>query len=168
MAYANQPTNLNYLNVVSFQTNFLRMPTVDYFCQRVGIPGISLSSLMQSTPFAGIPMEGDNLVFEDLSIEFIIDEDLKNYMEIYNWMQAIGFPDNFDQYDSEKDKDLKSDGNIIIHTNKANPNYNVTFKDIFPVALGGINFDTNATSLEPIVVNAVFRYTGAFSVKKIG
>ena len=168
MAYANQPTNINYLNVISFQTNFLRMPTVDYFCQRVGIPGISLSSLMQSTPFAGIPMEGDNLAFEDLSLEFIIDEDLKNYMEIYNWMQAIVFPDNFEQYDAEKDKELKSDVNVIIHTNKSNPNYNVTFKDVFPVALGGIGFDTSATSLEPIVVNAVFRYTGAFSIKKIG
>ena len=146
MAIQNQPANLNQLNVISFQTNFLRMPMVDYFCQRVSIPGITSSSIVQTTPFADVPIEGDHLVFEDLSLDFIVDEDLKNYIEIFDWLKAIGFPDNFGQYNSQEEE-LKS--------------------DIFPVALGAINFDTNATSLEPIVVNAIFRYTGAFTIEKI-
>ena len=166
MAILNQPENLNQLNVISFQTNFLRMPMVDYFCQRVSIPGITSSSIVQSTPFADVPVEGDHLVFEDLSLDFIVDEDLKNYIEIYDWLKALGFPDNFAQYNSQE-QELKSDVNIVIHTNKSNPNYIVNFKDIFPIALGAINFDTNATSLEPIVVNAIFRYTGAFTIEKI-
>ena len=70
MAIRNQPTNLNQLNVVSFETNFLRIPGVNYFCQRINIPGISLSSSVISTPFASIPIEGDVLEFEDLSIEY--------------------------------------------------------------------------------------------------
>ena len=56
MAIRNQPTNLNQLNVVSFETNFLRMPGINYFCQRVSIPGISLSNSILSTPFANIPI----------------------------------------------------------------------------------------------------------------
>ena len=166
MAILNQPENLNQLNVISFQTNFLRMPMVDYFCQRVSIPGITSSSIVQATPFADVPIEGDHLVFEDLSLDFIVDEDLKNYIEIFDWLKAIGFPDNFGQYNSQEEE-LKSDVNIVIHTNKSNPNYTINFKDIFPIALGAINFDTNATSLEPIVVNAIFRYTGAFTIEKI-
>ena len=166
MAIQNQPENLNQLNVISFQTNFLRMPMVDYFCQRVSIPGITSSSIVQATPFADVPIEGDHLVFEDLSLDFIVDEDLKNYIEIFDWLKAIGFPDNFGQYNSQEEE-LKSDVNIVIHTNKSNPNYTINFKDIFPIALGAINFDTNATSLEPIVVNAIFRYTGAFTIEKI-
>ena len=101
-----------------------------------------------------------------MSLDFIVDEDLKNYIEIFDWLKAIGFPDNFGQYNSQEEE-LKSDVNIVIQTNKSNPNYVVNFKDIFPVALGAINFDTNATSLEPIVVNAIFRYTGAFTIEKI-
>ena len=84
MAIRNQPTNLNQLNVVSFETNFLRMPSVSYFCQRVNIPGITLSNTIQSTPFANIPIEGDILEFEDLTIGFIVDEDMQNYLELYN------------------------------------------------------------------------------------
>ena len=166
MAIRNQPTNLNQLNVVSFESNFLRMPNINYFCQRVGIPGITLSNTILSTPFANIPIEGDVLEFEDLTIGFIVDEDMQNYLEIYNWLQSLGFPEKFPQYDNETLK-IKSDVNILIHTNKSNPNYSIVFKDVFPVSLGAISFDTNATSLDPIVNDATFKYTGAFTVNKL-
>ena len=167
MPIANQPTNINQLNVVSFATNFLRMPGVNYFCQRVNIPGISLANTIQSTPFANIPIEGDVLEFEDLSLAFVVDEDMQNYLELYNWLHALGFPERYAQYDNQAGKDIKSDVNIIIHTNKSNPNYSIVFKDVFPISLGVINFDTNNTDLEPIVVEASFKYTGTFDVNKL-
>ena len=166
MAIRNQPTNLNQLNVVSFETNFLRMPGVSYFCQRANIPGITLSNTIQSTPFANIPIEGDILEFEDLTIGFIVDEDMQNYLELYNWLQSLGFPERYSQYDNETSS-IKSDMNILLHTNKSNPNYSIAFKDVFPVSLGTISFDTNATALDPIVVDASFKYTGAFTVSKL-
>ena len=166
MAIRNQPTNLNQLNVVSFETNFLRMPGVSYFCQRVNIPGISLSNTIQSTPFANIPIEGDILEFEDLTIGFIVDEDMQNYLELYNWLLSLGFPDKYSQYDNETSS-IKSDMNILLHTNKSNPNYSIAFKDVFPVSLGAISFDTNATTLDHIVVAASCKYTGAFTVNKL-
>ena len=166
MPINNQPTNLNQLNVVSFETNFLRMPNINYFCQRVNIPGMSLSNTIQSTPYANIPIEGDMLEFEDLSIGFIVDEDMQNYLELYNWLHALGFPERYAQYDNQTSA-IKSDVNIIIHTNKSNPNYNVVFKDVFPVSLGVISFDTNNTGLEPVAVDATFKYTGTFTVSKL-
>ena len=166
MAIRNQPTNLNQLNVVSFETNFLRIPGVNYFCQRVSIPGITLSTTNLSTPYANIPIEGDILEFEDLTIGFIVDEDMQNYLELYNWLQSLGFPDKYSQYDNETSS-IKSDMNILLHTNKSNPNYSIVFKDVFPVSLGTISFDTNATTLDPIVVDAGFKYTGAFTVNKL-
>ena len=166
MAIRNQPTNLNQLNVVSFETNFLRMPSVSYFCQRVNIPGITLSNTIQSTPFANIPIEGDILEFEDLTIGFIVDEDMQNYLELYNWLQSLGFPEGYSQYDNETSA-IKSDVNILIQTNKSNPNYNIVFKDVFPVSLGAIAFDTNDTTLDPIVIDAGFKYSGAFTVNKL-
>ena len=167
MPITNQPTNINQLNVVSFATNFLRMPGVNYFCQRVNIPGISLANTIQSTPFANIPIEGDVLEFEDLSLAFVVDEDMQNYLELYNWLHALGFPERYAQYDNQAGKDIKSDVNIIIHTNKSNPNYSIVFKDVFPISLGAISFDTNNTGLEPIVVDATFKYTGTFTVSKL-
>ena len=170
------PKELNQLNVVSFETNFLRTPNVNFFCQQVGIPSVALGEAFLPTHFTPVPVEGDRLTFENLTIGFYVNEDLSNYMEIYNWLLAIGFPDEFPQFNLNGDaissassySTMKSDMNVIITTNKSNPNYNITFKDAFPTSIGNIPLDATATDLQPIVVDATFKYTGSFTIEKIG
>ena len=74
MSIKNQPDNLNLLQLVAFETNFQRIPNVNYFCQKVNIPGMVLGSAVQPTPFSDIPLEGDKLSFDTLDISFLIDE----------------------------------------------------------------------------------------------
>ena len=174
MAILNQPTNLNLLQAVAFETNFLRIPNVSYFCQKVNIPGMVLGSALQPTPFSDIPIEGEKLTFDQLTISFLVDEDLQNYQEIYSWLLSMGFPDNFTQFTSLKTPPsasaydgIKSDMNIMIHTNKSNPNYNIGFKDVFPISLGPINFDAAAGTLDPVIVDASFLFTSTFTVTKL-
>ena len=81
-----KPNELNQLNVVSFQTNFTRLPNVNFFCQKVNIPSVSIGLAQQTTPFSDSPVEGDKLVFEQMTMTFYVNEDLSNYMEIYNWL----------------------------------------------------------------------------------
>jgi len=168
------PNEINQLNVVSFRTNFTRLPNVNFFCQRVNIPAISLGMFTQSTPLSDLPTEGDTLVFEQMTMNFYVNEDLSNYLEIYDWLISLGFPDDNVQFNlknnalsTEANKTIKSDMNLILETNKSNPNYSVTFRDAFPVSLGSIELDVAATSLEPIVVDATFAYVGSFSIEKI-
>ena len=171
-----KPKEVNQLNVVSFETNFQRMPATDFFCQTVNIPSLALGNAILPNYFSKVPVEGDTLVFENLNIGFYVNEDLSNYREIYDWMIAIGFPDEFPQFNLNSDAissptafgTLKSDMNVIIQTNKTNPNYNITFKDAFPVSLGNIPLDATATDMQPIVVDATFAYTGSFTIAKIG
>jgi len=170
-----KPKEINQLNVVSFQTNFTRMPNVNFFCQQVTIPSLSIGVATQPTPFSDISVEGDKVAFEQLNISFYVNEDLSNYLEIYNWIISLGFPDNPPQFNlrddistaSDADGTIKSDMNVILQTNKSNPNFNVTFRDAFPVSLGSIDLDSSVTSLDPIVVDATFAYIGSFSIDKI-
>ena len=167
-----QPNEINQLNVVSFETNFTRLPNVNFFCQRINIPSIGLGLASQATPFSDIPVLGDKLLFEQLTLNFIVSEDLSNYLEIYNWLISIGFPENDTQFNLnnsnvEPTENLRSDMNIIINTNKSNPNHSITFRDAFPVSLGSIELDAAATSLEPIILDVSFAYTGSFSIEKI-
>ena len=170
-----KPNEINQLNVVSFQTNFVRLPNIDFFCQSVNIPSMSLGLFVQPTPFSDSPVEGDTLTFEQLILNFYVNEDLSNYLEMYNWMIALGFPDNHGQFSLKKNvnesKDttslIRSDMNIILNTNKSNPNYSITFKDAFPTALGAISLDSQNTALEPISVDATFSYSGSFTIEKI-
>ena len=169
-----KPKELNQLNVVSFQTNFTRLPNVNFFCQRVNIPAINLGIALQTTPFSDMNYEGDKLTFEQMTMNFYVNEDLSNYLEVYSWLISLGFPDNYKQFNLKEsslnfaaNESRTSDMNLILETNKSNPNFSVVFKNAFPVSLGSIELDTAATSLEPIVVDATFAYSGSFAIEKI-
>ena len=122
-----QPANLNQLNVVSFAVVFTKLPSVQYFCQRITLPTVVLGESNEATPFMNLPVEGDTLTFEALTLSFVVDEDLQNYIEIYNWMTALGFPRDYSQFrtlkevvtDAASQPDSKySDLTIILYTNK--------------------------------------------------
>lgn len=167
----NTPTELNYLNPVSFETNFVRLPDVSFSTQEVTIPSVALGMTSYASFFSDIPIEGDKINFEQLSLSFIVAEDLSNYLEIYNWMLAIGFPEDFTQFSLNESivdgATLKSDMSVIVNTNKSNPNYEILFRDAFPVSLSSIAFQANAQAIDPIIVTATFAYAGQFKISKI-
>ena len=169
-----QPTNLNQLNVVSFDVVFSRQPAVQYFCQRISLPSVTLGETNEPTPFMNLPLEGDNLTYESLTISFIVDEDLQNYIEVYNWLTALGFPREFSQFAELKEAESASrllskysDLTIVLHTNKSNPNYRIRFTECFPTSLSSIGFDATPTGMDPIVVDATFNFRGMFDITKV-
>ena len=95
MATANwqsdQPTNLNYLQPVNFELQINKLPKTRFFCVGVTLPAIALSETTQGVPLA-IPIyyPGDKLTFDPLGVRFIVDEDMTNYQEIYNWLIQLG------------------------------------------------------------------------------
>jgi hypothetical protein len=168
-----QPTNLNQLNVVSFDVSFSRLPAVQYFCQRISLPTIVLGETNEPSPFLNLPLEGDTLTFEAMSLSFIVDEDLQNYISIYEWLTALGFPREYGQFAALKEPSTGSeqtkysDLTIVLHTNKSNPNYRIRFTDCFPTSLSSIQFDATPTGMDPIVVDATFNFRGQFDITKI-
>ena len=169
-----QPTNLNQLNVVSFDVSFSRQPAVQYFCQRITLPSVTLGETNEPSPFMNLPLEGDTLTYESLTLSFIVDEDLTNYTEVYNWLTALGFPREYSQFAALKEPEFASktlskysDLTIVLHTNKSNPNYRIRFTDCFPTSLSSIGFDATPTGMDPIVVDATFNFRGMFDIEKI-
>ena len=80
-ARADQPTNLNYLSPLGFKFTLRRSPTVNYFCQSVDIPAISMTPVNTPTPVGILVRPGDKIVYEPLTLSFRVDEDMKNYIE---------------------------------------------------------------------------------------
>ena len=103
-----QPTNLNLLNVVSFDVTFSRLPAVQYFCQRISLPTVVLGETNEPSPFMNNPLEGDTLTFEAMTLSSIVDEDLQNYISIYEWLTALGFPREYGQLAELKEQSTGS------------------------------------------------------------
>jgi hypothetical protein len=161
-AITRQPTNRNFLSPLGFRFVLLKAPGVEYFIQSINIPSINLGVANVPTPFVRMPFAGDHLEFGELTISFKIDEDMKNYLEIYNWMIGLGFPDKFDQYKAISNTPTKdgvySDASLVILTSSKNPNIEVKFKNMFPISLDPIQFDTTQTDVEYVSTTATFKY----------
>ena len=93
-----QPTVLDYSSPTQFRFMIHQLPKVEFFTTAANIPSISLGELVIPTPYKSIPILGDNLTFDNLSISFIVDEELQNYRTIHDWMVGIGFPKSRQQF----------------------------------------------------------------------
>ena len=99
-----------------------------------------------------------------LSIRFLVDEKLVNYKSIHNWIRYLGHPEgekdwtDYSDGDSYQEKQY-SDGQIFVLDSNFNRKFEIYFKDLFPVSLGGLNFDATYTDTEYFAVDATFKYT---------
>ena len=91
-ALQNQPDNISFLSPIGFKFQLNNFPDVNYFCQSATLPGISINTISVPTPLKTIELSGDEVQFEELSIKFIVDENMKNWLSIYDWIVGIGFP----------------------------------------------------------------------------
>ena len=86
-----QPTNRNFLSPVGFLLDLEIFNGVDFFCQSASIPEIAMPFSEVQTPYRNVPIVSSGGVsYGDLNVRFIIDEDLKNYLVIHNWIKEYG------------------------------------------------------------------------------
>ena len=67
-----QPTKLDYSSPTQFRFLINQLPKVEYFTTEANIPGITLGDGVMNTPLKDIPILGDKLTYDDLSISFIV------------------------------------------------------------------------------------------------
>ena len=170
-ALSKVPENPNFLSQGGFRLVVKRLPNVNFFATKVNIPTISIQPTAQPNPFVVIPHSGEHIDYDELNITFKIDENLQNYLEIHNWIKALGFPDNFRQYRELKGTDqffgegLKSEISIFILTSHRNANYEVIFRDAFPVSLSGFELDSTLDDVDYLDSTTIFKYTSYKIVK---
>lgn len=161
-----QPKNLNYFIPTGFRFQLKKIPTVNYFCQSVNLPGLSTGQAIFPTPFKDLSIAGDKAQFNELRIRFIIDEELLNWLEIYDWIVGLTFPNNFSEYKKLQQEESfspfggkYSDGTLFILSSHKNTQYNVNFQDLFPVSLSDIEMDSTLSDVDAMVADASFIYT---------
>lgn len=158
--YQNQPTNINFLNTHRFRVVIQRTPNLVYWVQECNLPAMSMGNAVQPTPFVDIPRPGDKIRYEDFTMTFPVDEDMKNFREIGDWMIGLGFPQEFGQYADLKNSfaGVYSDIFLLILDSDHNVQHTVRFIGAFPVSLSQIEFNTTVTDNVIPLVTATFKY----------
>ena len=168
----NEPTNRNFLSIVGFKFLLNRCPKVSFFCNQANIPTVTLGTTTQASYLRQIPIPGTELSYEDLTLSFIVDENCENYLQIYDWITGLGFPESLQQYEdlkkvnrfypdsAERDQFAeRSDGTLMVLNSDYNPSISIKFRDLFPVALSGVPFDSTETEQRYFTAMVTFKYT---------
>ncbi len=150
-----QISNRNYLSPLGFKLVISKIPKVDFLCQAASIPAISMGTAVQPTYLKDIPVPGDKCVYDDLTVRFIIDENMENYLSLNSWIVGLGQPESLVQYEQLEDIGPKqriragtdpryiefSDATLQILNSNFQPNINIVFRDIFPISVSTLEFD---------------------------
>ena len=160
-ALQGQPTNTNFLSPIGFKFQLNNFPEVNYFVQSATLPGISISSISVPTPLKAIDIAGDEVSFEELTVKFIVDENMKNWLSIYDWIIGLGFPTEEGQAKYAKlaaTSELTTDATLTVLTSNMNAQINFRFKNCFPLSLSSIAFDSGGTDIDYVTADVSFRY----------
>jgi hypothetical protein len=169
-AFSKQIQNRNFLSPVGFKFTLAKEPKISFFCNSARIPEINLSLVQQPSYLKDLDVPGGKLQYGDLNLKFLVDEDMMNYMAIHNWLTGLGFPETTQQYanlignqnDVTQSLDPKkafSDGSLYILNSNFNTNAIVKFKDLFPVSLTSLDFDSTMTDVQYFTADVSFKYT---------
>jgi hypothetical protein len=162
--------NPNLLQPNKFQLNFSRMPNLQYFCQSVSIPGVSMSEVPQNTPFVDLYVPGDKIIYDLLNVTFYVDENIQSWKEVHDWIRAMTFPENFEEYRNLENlnkytrslatnKPQYSDGIVTLLTSSNISKIRFKFYDLFPVTLSTFIMSATDTPENIITADATFRYS---------
>lgn len=149
---------MSFLQNNKFQVSFNKIPNVVFNAFRIAIPGMVLPSIKTPNPFSKLTLPNTQITYEPLAIDFLLDEEMDNYFEIYNWMIGTGFPESFQQrkdYVIEKRNiaQLYGDCTVSILNNSNRENRQFIYHNVIPTYLSG--FET--ASANPVPDQVVIR-----------
>jgi hypothetical protein len=142
--------NFNMLSPTGFRVT-IESPTfsnLEYFINKCSLPTISLPEADAGfRNYQGF-VAGDKVTYDSLDLTFIIDEDMKNYTEVFDWIKS----------NANENISAKYDIILSILTSHNNLNRQIRFVNAIPVSLGGVEFTTQASDIEYLQSNVSFRY----------
>ena len=114
------------------------------------------------TPFVQVNTPGNILSFEQLSVTFMVDENMQAWRDIYAWITAMGNPTSKNKLGNlttalGRSNSMVSDAVLIVKSNSNNVNLKFSFKNIFPTELGSLQFTSTETQ-EFLTTTSTFFY----------
>ena len=156
--------NTNYLTSIGFNVIINKLPQISYFAKTVQIAGIDTNNPSRGTPFAKLPLPADHASFGAFSIEFIVDEDLRNWEELTAWLVGITFPESHAQWknlvtDTRRESEVYTDITIQTLTSSKNANVEITYHNCIPNSVSGFSMISSGNDTEVITASAGFDYS---------
>lgn len=158
--------NINFLQPTGFRVVIDRKnyPNLEFFAQSVQHPDVTVPSpVLEYSRIGQVAFPGDTINYSELTITFILDEDIKSYIELYEWFEML-INENYRDGGSRSRYDGKipsqADVSVSILTSHNNQTKRILYKGCTPTALTGLNLAANVQTLEFLTFDVSFSFTG--------
>jgi len=147
----------NFLNPSSFVLTLdsRSYSGAEFTIQTMVLPDVSVEGA--SLPYQQIDVgrAGDKMRFGTFEISYLIDEDLLNYKEIFDWMKANVETVHSVSTSSDHYRDLT----LTVMNSANNVTKQIKFVDAYPTSLSSLPFDITTTDVEYLTAIASFQYS---------
>lgn len=154
------------------------MPSVQYFCQGVSIPGISIGEVPRNNPFVDLFSPGEKAIYDQMNITFYVDEELTAWKEVHDWIRGMAKVTDFKEYEllgqNAKNKQFSvregfeqfSDASLTLYSSSFTPLHRFKFYDCFPVTLSSFVVNSQDTPETIITADTTIRFA-YFDIEKL-
>lgn len=162
-------SNINFLQSNQFKIIIDRKQyaNIEFFAQSISHPGVVFTSpAMAYKRIASVGLPGDTLTLDELQMEIIVDEEMKSYTEMYNWIELLTedrsnlspavVPIPVISHEADIRLMILNSSNQVVKT--------IQYIDCVPTGIGNISFASTTGEPSMVTFNASFR-TEYFNIK---
>ena len=147
----------NFLNPSSFVLTLdsQSYSGAEFTIQTMILPDVSVEEAPLNFKQINVGRAGDKIAFGTFEISYLIDEDLLNYKEIFDWMKS-----NVEtKHSTTTSSDHYRDMTLTVMNSANNVTKQIKFVDAYPTSLSSLPFDITTTDVEYLTAVATFQYS---------
>ncbi len=148
----------NFLNPASFVLTLDKQTYsgAEFTIQSMSLPDVSAEPAPLPFKQLNIGMTGDKVVYGAFEASYLIDEDLLNYKEIFDWIKSNVETNHGGTTIADKHtRDLT----LTIMNSANNVTKQIRFIDAFPTSLSSLPFEITTTEVEYLTAVVQFSYS---------
>ena len=144
----------NFLNPSSFVLTLdsQTYSGAEFTIQTMILPDVSADGAVLNFKQIDVAMASDKIQFGAFEISYLIDEDLLNYKEIFDWIKN-NVEDNHTVTNHTRDLTL------TIMNSANNVTKQIIFVDAYPTMISSLPFDITTTDVEYLTAVVSFKYS---------
>lgn len=145
----------NFARGNRFELTIPEAPIVAALAQDFLIPALTVNPAEVPNQFVDYALPGEKIVYGEIDVGFIVDDNFDAYVEIHNWMRKMC---GAYQQQAEERLMLHCDVTMILLNNNHNPVRRMIFHDCWPTSLGAASYDLLAS--DPVKSILTMKYSG--------
>ena len=147
----------NFLNPSSFVLTLdsQAYSGAEFTIQTMVLPDVTTEGAILNYKSIDVGRAGDKLAFGSFEISYLIDEDLLNYKEIFDWMKAYVEANHSTTTSSDHYRDMT----LTVMNSANNVTKQIKFVDAYPTSISSLPFDITTTDVEYLTAVVTFDYS---------